>query len=371
MGIFLEVLEYPGEVADEIAHRIPETGSADIKLGAQCIVRDYQCAVFYSGGKGGDILPGGRHTLSTLNIPIITNLLSLPWGFKSPIRCEVYFVTLKTFTDMRWGTTDPVAFRDKEFGLVRVRAHGTYTFRVAEPAVFLKTLVAGDNSFTTGEIQEQLRSIVISRLNDFLGENLTSILDLPKQFKEMGEVLKVEMGGEFRKFGLELGQFIVQSVSPPEEVQKAIDARASMGAVGDLDRFLKFKAAQALEAAGSAGGGAAAQGMGLAAGLGVGAMLPGMIFDTSRGSATKPGKGSVFCPGCHNEMPDDSRFCPRCGKQAVVAMRCMKCSADLPPESKFCLKCGTPVGQKVSCPNCRVDLPPGASFCLKCGEKVA
>ena len=110
MGIFLEVLEYPGEIADEIAHRIPEQGSAEIKFGAQCIVRDYQAAVFFSSGKGGDVLPGGRHTLSTKNIPIITNLLALPWGFKSPFRCEVYFITLKTFTDMRWGTTDPVAF---------------------------------------------------------------------------------------------------------------------------------------------------------------------------------------------------------------------------------------------------------------------
>ena len=365
MGVFLEILEYPGEVADEIAHRIPERGSADIKFGAQCIVRDYQCAVFFSSGKGGDVLPGGKHTLSTKNIPILTNILSLPWGFKSPFRCEVYFVTLKTFTDMRWGTTDPVAFRDKEFGLVRLRAHGTYTFRVAEPALFVNRLVAGDDSFTTGEIQDQLRSIIVSRLNDFLGEHLSSILDLPGQYKEMSDALTLHLGEEFRKFGLELQQFYVQSVTPPEEVQKAIDDRSSMGAVGNLDAFLKFKAAHALGDAAKGGGG---QAMGMVAGVGLGSILPGMIVDATASKA--PPKNKVFCAGCHNPMPDDSRFCPKCGKPAIVSIRCLKCSADLPPDAAFCLKCGTPVAHEASCPKCRADLVPGALYCLKCGEKV-
>ena len=367
MGVFLEVLEYPGEVADEIAHRIPERGSAEIKFGAQCIVRDYQCAVFFSGGKGGDVLPGGRHTLSTKNIPILTNLLALPWGFKSPFRCEVYFITLKTFTDMRWGTTDPVAFRDKEFGLVRLRAHGTYTFRVAEPAVFVNRLVAGDDSFTTAEIQDQLRSIIVSRLNDFLGENLSSILDLPGQYREMSDALTIHLGEEFRKFGLDLQQFYVQSVTPPEEVQKAIDARSSMGAVGNLDSFLKYKAAHALESA-AQGGGAAPQAMGMMAGMGLGAILPGMIVDATAPKA--PPKGKVFCAGCHNDMAEDARFCPRCGKPAVATVRCMKCSADLPPDSRFCAKCGTPISEKAACRKCSADLVPGSKFCMKCGEKA-
>jgi membrane protease subunit (stomatin/prohibitin family) len=367
MGVFLEVLEYPGEISDEIAHRIPEQGSAEIKFGAQAIVRDYQCAVFFSSGKGGDVLPGGRHTLSTKNIPILTNLLSLPWGFKSPFRCEVYFITLKTFTDMRWGTTDPVAFRDKEFGLVRLRAHGTYTFRVAEPAVFVTRLVAGDDSYTKDEIQDQLRSIIVSRLNDFLGEQLTSILDLPGQYKEMSEALQIHVGEEFRKFGLELQQFYVQSVTPPEEVQKAIDARASMGAVGNLDAFLKYKAANALEGAAEAGG-AAAQGMGMMAGMGVGAMIPGMIVDRSAPQA--PPQGMVHCAGCHNQMPSDARFCPGCGKPSVAIIRCMKCSEDLPPGARFCMKCGTSLQEKITCPKCQLELVAGSHFCLKCGEKI-
>jgi membrane protease subunit (stomatin/prohibitin family) len=368
MGIFLEVLEYPGEVADEIAHRIPERGSAEIKFGAQCIVRDYQCAVFFSGGKGGDVLPGGRHTLSTKNIPILTNLLALPWGFKSPFRCEVYFCTLKTFTDMRWGTTDPVAFRDKEFGLVRLRAHGTYTFRVAEPAVFINRIVAGDDSFTTSEIQDQLRSVIVSRLNDFLGENLSSVLDLPGQYREMSEVLRGHLGEEFRKFGLDLQQFYVQSITPPEEVQKAIDARSSMGAVGNLDSFLKYKAAHALEAAAQGGGGAAPQAMGMMAGMGLGAVLPGMIVDATAPKA--PPRGQVFCAGCHNAMPADSRFCPRCGKPSVVAVRCLKCTSDLSPDAAFCSRCGSPVASASKCPKCSADLVHGASFCMKCGEKA-
>ncbi|MHC4922464.1 MAG: SPFH domain-containing protein [Planctomycetota bacterium] len=353
---------------------IPATGSAEIKFGVQCIVRDYQCAVFFCSAKGGDIIPAGRHMLSTLNIPIVTNLLSLPWGFKSPFRCEVYFVTLKTFTDMRWGTTDPVAFRDKEFGLVRLRAHGTYTFKVAEPVVFINRLVAGDDSYTTEEIQEQLRSIIVSGFNDFLGENLTTVLDLPGQYTEMSEALQIYVGQEFKKFGLELQQFYVQSVTPPDEVQKAIDARASMGAVGNVDTFLKYKAAHALEGVAEGGGGAAGQGMGLAAGLGVGAILPGMIFGQTPGApGGPPAAGStpmVACAGCHSPMPVDSRFCGKCGKPAIVSIRCFKCNTDLPADSAFCLKCGTPTSQKAKCTKCEEELPGGAHFCLKCGEKV-
>jgi membrane protease subunit (stomatin/prohibitin family) len=238
---------------------------------------------------------------------------------------------------------------------------------VAEPALFLTRLAAGDDSFTTTEIQDQLRSIIVSRLNDFLGENLTSILDLPGQYREMGEALSIHLGEEFRKFGLELQQFFIQSVTPPEEVQKAIDARSSMGAVGNLDAFLKYKAAHALEGAAAAGG-AGGQAMGMMAGIGLGGILPGMLVD-ARAPSPAP-KGQVHCAGCHNPMGDDSRFCPKCGKPAVVTVRCLGCSADLPPDSRFCAKCGKPLAEMAACGKCSAPLVAGAHFCMKCGEKA-
>lgn len=390
MGLFLEILEYQETSADEITHRIPERGSADIKMGAQLIVRTNQAAIFSYKGQAADVFPPGKHTITTANLPVITRLLSLPWGFKSPFRAEVYFVNMKTFTDLRWGTKEPVAFRDKELGIVRLRGFGRYTLRVTEPLLFINSIVGQDDSFNTSEIEDYLRDVIVARLYDHLAKNLTSILDLPARYTELADAMEGILASEFTKYGIELVDFYITAITPPEEVQKAMDERAKIDLLGAMDRYQQYKAAQAMEKAASNPGGG---GFMNAAVMGV--MLPGMmasawrpdapaspVAGTAGAAATAataaavtaagaPGAAkdaALFCPACHAAVTADSRFCGRCGHALVMVARCLDCGAEMGAGARFCPACGKPVRHRAECAKCRAALPPGTKFCSACGE---
>jgi membrane protease subunit (stomatin/prohibitin family) len=287
MGIFLEVIEATDQQPGELARRIPAQGSAETKFGSQLVVRDYQAAIFRKDGKALDAFGPGRHTLETKNLPILTKILSLPWGFKSPFRCEVVFVSLRTLPDLRWGTREPVPFRDAELGLVRLRAFGTYGIRVAEPIVFVNALVGADGMYTSAQLEEYLRSSIVSRLNDWLGENLKSIFDLASQYDELSKGLSERLADDFKRFGLVLDNFRVNAITPPDEVQKAIDERSRMKAIGNMGEYTRMKAADALGAAAANPGGLGAAGVGVGAGFGLG----GIMADAMRGGGALGGGG--------------------------------------------------------------------------------
>jgi len=330
--------------------------------------------------RGLDVLGPGRHTLSTQNLPVVTKVLALPWGFKSPFRAEGYFVNLKVFTNMRWGTKDPVAFKDSELGLIRLRAFGAFTMRITQPLLFLNTLVGTQGTFETADVEDYLRSIIVSRLNDFLGETVDSLFNLPKYYDELAVAVKTRLVEDFHKYGMELVDFYINRITPPEDVQKRIDERAGMAAVGNLDGFLKFKVAKAVgDAAASGGtlfgGGEASSGMGIGVGAGLGMMLPGMMFEkpaSKSGSADQTGTTSekIHCPECHGEVAVDSRFCSHCGHQLVVIKKCPQCGKNVTAGANFCPSCGLDLRSELRCPNCDTALPPGTRFCMNCGEKV-
>ena len=301
MGLFLDVIECTDQQPGELARRVPRDGSAETAFGSQLVVRDYQAAIFRKDGKALDLIGPGRTTLSTKNIPILTKILALPFGFKSPFRCEVVFVSLRTIPDLRWGTREPVPFRDAELGLVRLRAFGTYGVKVADPLVFANSLVGADGLYTTAQLEEYLRSTIVSRLNDWLGENLKSLFDLPSQYDEASNGMMQRLAVDFTRFGLALDNFRLNAITPPEEVQQAIDQRSRMKAIGNLQDYTRMKAADALGDAARNPGGLGSAGVGVGAGFGLG----GVMADALRGgTATSSAEGTATAKSVADQLRD-------------------------------------------------------------------
>ncbi len=385
--IFLEVLEWFDETGQELLHRLPQSGSGEIKYGAQLTVRESQAAVMYYKGRARDAFGPGRHTLKTANLPLINKILSMPWAGTSPLRAEVYFVNLKVFPNLRWGTRDPVAFRDSELGFVRLRAHGVFNIRIVQPVLFINTLAGTMGKYSTEQIEDYLRRVIVSRLNDYLGETLDTLFDLPAQFDELATGLKKRLVKDFIRFGLALDEIYISSITPPEEVQAAIDDRSRLGAIKDMDQFVRMKAGMAMEKAAIANNEA---GAGL--GLGMGMMIPGMFANTANtphtpnmsgsgvagASGTPSGQASnattTECSDCANTIAADARFCPFCGHQQVVLLQCVHCGKNLTPGAKFCSRCGQPADKKPAaciCSNCQNENLPEAKFCDNCGQQLA
>ena len=370
--VFLEVIEWFHEGEQELVHRIPERGSGEIKLGAQLIVRDSQVGVLFYKGKSYEAFGPGRHTLTTANIPVLTKVLAIPWGMTSPLRAEVYFVNMRVFPDLRWGTRDPVAFKDSELGLVRLRAYGVFNIRVVQPVLFINTLVGTMGRYSTEEIEEYLKQVIVSRFNDYLGEHLDSLFNLPGQYDELSAGLQERLTEDFSHFGLGLDHLYISSITPPKEVQTAIDDKGRLSVIQDLDKLVKMKAAMAMEKAATSPGDA-----GASMGMGMGFMMPAMFADMFKSQTAQAGAAvpaAATCPDCGHAIPQEAKFCPHCGHQQLVFDRCAHCGKNLPPNAQFCPRCGKPADAKPAakfCPNCGSENLAESLFCNHCGERLS
>lgn len=296
-GEFVDIIEWTDSSNDTMVYRFERYGN-EIKYGAKLVVRESQIAVFINQGKIADIFQPGIYTLETKNLPILSTLMGWKHGFESPFKAEVYFFNTKQFVDQKWGTKNPIMLRDPEFGVVRLRAFGTYAIRVDDASVFINEVVGTDGHFTTDEITNQLRNLVVSRFTDILGESKIPALDLAANYDEFGEFVVQKTGNEFKEYGIQLTKLLVENISLPPEVEKALDKRTSMGAIGNLDAYTKFQAANAMEKAAENPGGTASEGMGLGMGFvmanQLGQSMQGASQPASNQPPPPPGAGLVF-----------------------------------------------------------------------------
>jgi len=287
---FIEIIEWLDESNDTLVYRFP-VYNQEIKMGAQLTVRENQAAIFVNEGEVADVFKPGRYELSTQNMPILTTLRGWKYGFQSPFKAEVYFFNTRIFTDLKWGTSNPVMMRDAEFGMIRIRAFGTYAMRIADPKEFFKTIVGTQGLTTTDDVLGQLRSTIISQFSDIVAESKIAALDLASSYRELGTLAQKELSAAFTSFGLELSRFNIDNVSLPEEVEAAIDQRTKLGVLGDrLGQYAQMQTAESIKIAAANPGGIAGAGVGLGAGVAIGQAMGGAF------NAPPPPSGSAAPP---------------------------------------------------------------------------
>jgi membrane protease subunit (stomatin/prohibitin family) len=288
-GELIDIIEWTEPSNNDIlCYRFPRYNN-EIKNGAKLTVREGQAAVFVSEGKIADVFSPGMYTLETNNLPILSTIKGWKYGFQSPFKAEVYFVSTRQWTDKKWGTQNPIMLRDPEFGPVRIRAFGTYAFRVADPGTFLKELVATDPSFESYEIANQLRNVIVSRFVDALGQAKMPMLDLAGNYEKISTVAREKILPEMQGMGLAVTQFFVENISLPPEVEAALDKRSQMSVLGNLDQYTKYQTANAIGDAANNPGGIAGVGAGLGAGMAIGSQMAGaMVPQAHTGGGAPP-----------------------------------------------------------------------------------
>lgn len=351
MGLFnifnkkqlLKVIEWEDDSKDTIVYRYPLEDRDEIMNSSTLVVRPSQIALFVHKGEIADIFAPGSYKLSTENIPVITRLLSLPTGFDSTIKAEIYFVNTKQFNGNKWGTQNPIMMRDNDFGNIRLRGYGVYGFKVLDAKKFMKELFGTNQLYTVDNVADYVKPLVLNGLADTIAESKLSALDLASNYKEFGEKIVQNAQAEFEKLGLMLTNCVIENLSLPEEVEKVLDERTRIGVLEDkIGTYTRLKAADAIEDAAKNESG------GNLAGLGVGLGAGGAI-------------GNLFANNLNYQNPEQ----PENSK----TKQCSACGATISQSSKFCSECGQKQGDKF-CTNCGAKAAAKAKFCSECGEKL-
>ncbi len=316
-GQFIDVIEWTDSTGDTMVYRFNKEGN-EIMMGAQLTVRESQVAVMVNEGKLADVFGPGRYELSTQNMPVLTMLKSWKYGFNSPFKAEVYFINMKQFLNQKWGTSNPVMMRDEEFGVVRLRAFGIYSFAVADPQTFLKEVFGTSAYFTVSGVTEHLKRTIVSGLSDMLAQSKIPALDLAANYDELGQYAQKALDPKFRALGLKLTSFAIENVSLPAEVEQAMDRRTSMGVVGDLGKYTQFQTAEAIRDAAKNQNGAAGMGAGMGAAMAFSQAMQqaatGTAAPAAAAAAAPAASGETkFCMQCGTKIPRNAKFCQECG----------------------------------------------------------
>lgn len=286
-GEFVDIIEWTDDSNDTLVYRFDRYGN-EIKYGAKLTVRESQQAVLIHEGKLADVFGPGMYELETKNIPILATLQGWKYGFESPFKAEVYFVNTRRFTDLKWGTKNPIMLRDPEFGPVRLRTFGSYCMRVVDPKLFITEIVGTDGHFTKDEIVDQLRNLVVSRSADILGESKIPVLDMAANYDELGEFISTRIQPDFQAYGLDVTKVLIENISLPPMVEEALDKRTSMGVIGNLNAYSQFQAANAMEDAANNPGGEASAGIGMGMGFAMANQMGQHMFNNPQGQGAAP-----------------------------------------------------------------------------------
>lgn len=369
---FIEIIEWVDDSQDTIVYRFP-VQDKEIKMGARLTVRESQTAVFINEGKAADTFGPGLYTLSTQNLPVLTELRSWAYGFHSPFKAEVYFINTRQFTEQKWGTENPIMLRDAEFGMLRLRAFGIYSFRVGDPLKFLQQVSGTNGYFDVESIAGQLKRTIVSGLTDLLGELKIPALDLAANYDEISKSALTKLNVNFQALGLELASFFVENISLPQEVEQMLDKRTEMGVLGNLQQYAQFQAADSIKDLAKNPGGMASAGMGLGAGAAMGSMLFQTFSQQPQSAPPAPPQQpqTATCAFCGASVDAHAKFCPECGKAVEPrTSACVKCGAALKPGAKFCSECGASQATETICKSCGTKIDSDTKFCPHCGTKV-
>ena len=354
MGI-LKNIEWTDTSSNLIIWKYPITKD-HVNKGSALTVRESQVAIFVDKGRLADVFLPGFYKLDTDNLPILTKLMSWKYGFETPFKSDIYFVNTKQFTNQKWGTVNPILVRDKDYGAVRIRGFGNYSFKVDDAYVFMQNLSGTNTSFETTQITDYLRSIVLSGISDTIGESKIPVLDMAANLQELSKIVETKVADDFKSIGLELTNFVFESFSLPEELEKALDKNTTLGIFrNNMDVYTQMETLEAMKEAAKnpgAAGGTMGAGMGLGMGMGLGNMFANNMQQMSNmqqmnsqnnqsGSNHNVNQNVKVCPNCNAQIHGNPKFCPECGQKL-----------------------------KLVCPNCQTEVKPTAKFCPECGEKL-
>lgn len=332
-GQFIDVIEYTDENSDVIVKKYIRVKDDDeIKWGAKLIVRESQVAVFFKGGKFVDVLEPGTHTLSTENLPIISKVLAVPYALNSPIKADIFFVSTKQFINKNWGTKNPIIIRDREFDIVRIRAFGNYAFRVINAQKFMTEVFGTQRKGTTKEIVDYLTSLLVETFSIVISNLNIPIIELATKYREIGNEVQNKINEKSREIGIEFCNIVIENISLPEEVEKIIDTKTSVGVVkNDFDNYSKFETIQAMRDAARQENGMA----GIGASIAIGSEIAKNVKNDKEDDITK-----IKCPNCNSLNVNKSKFCSNCGAELKVSKFCNKCGTKYNVGDKFCSNCG-------------------------------
>lgn len=376
MGLFnfmkrqlLKVIEWEDHSKDTVVYRYPLKDRDEIMNSTTLVVRPSQCAVFVHKGQIADIFAPGTYKLASENIPFLTKLLSLPTGFDSPIKAEVYYVNTKQFTGQKWGTQNPIMMRDADFGNIRLRGFGIYSFKVEDVRKFMEEMFGTNQVYTTADVANQCKPMLIQGITDAIAESKISALDLASNYKEFSETILTVTQPEFKKFGLDLTTVVIENLSLPQEVEKALDERTKLGVMEDkMGTYTQMKAANAMEEAAKNpnGNNLAGLGMGLGAGITMSQVFQNNLNTENKERAKV--SNTTECNHCGAKVKENAKFCPECGQK--LGNVCPKCGTIIKANAKFCPECGENLKKATICPKCKAEIKENAKFCPECGEKI-